>query len=132
MPDEIIVREGDPGDELHLILSGTVRVLAELDLEQGRHVRTGFFELGAGEAVGELALFDKQPRSASVVAITDCEIATITGDAFWNFLDAHPEVGYRVLRDIVTLLTKRVRTTNRKLCSVFAWGLKMRGIDEHL
>lgn len=130
--NQTIVAEGDPGTQIYLVLGGRVRVLGDVVLDGERRIRPGFFELEAGEVFGELALFDREPRSASVVAVTDCELAAIDGDRLLQFLDQHPDIGYAVLKELVMALVGRLRNTNRKLFSLMAWGLKARGLDEHL
>ncbi len=130
--NEFIFREGDPADTLYLIEAGMVRIIADLELEEGRHIHPGVCDLEAGEIFGELALFDHQARSASVMAISDCEIIGIDGEQLLAFLDAHPETGYAVLRELIAALVGRLRNTNRKLFSILAWGLKAHGLEQHL
>lgn len=130
--NDFIFREGDPADTLYLIEAGTVRIIADLELEQGRHIHPGVCDLEPGEVFGELALFDHQARSASVMAISECELIGIDGEQLLAFLDAHPETGYAVLRELLTSLVDRLRNTNRKLFSILAWGLKAHGLEQHL
>lgn len=127
-----IVKEGEEGSQIYLVLSGRVRVLGDVSLGDDKRIRPGFFDLDAGEVFGELALFDREPRSASVVAVSECELAVMDGDRLLAFLDAHPEVGYGVLKDLVTALVARLRKTNRKLFSLMAWGLRAHRLDQHL
>lgn len=127
-----IVEEGTLGSQIYLVLAGRVRVLGDVALDEGRRIRPGFFDFDAGEVFGELALFDREPRSASVVAVTDCELAVIDGDRLLAFLDRHRDLGYDVFKDLVSALVVRLRKTNRKLFSLMAWGLKAHGLDEHL
>lgn len=127
-----IVEVGEAGSQIYLVLSGRVRVLGDVSLGDDKRIRPGFFDLDAGEVFGELALFDREPRSASVVAVSDCELAVMDGDRLLVFLDAHPDVGYGVLKDLVTALVARLRKTNRKLFSLMAWGLRAHRLDQHL
>jgi CRP-like cAMP-binding protein len=130
--NDFVFREGDPADTLYLIEAGTVRIIADLELEEGRHIHPGVCDLEPGEVFGELALFDRQARSASVMAISECELIGIDGEQLLAFLDAHPETGYAVLRELLTALVDRLRNTNRKLFSILAWGLKAHGLEQHL
>ena len=130
--DEILFSEGDPGSEVYLILKGSVRVVGNVDLDGKRTVHPGFSELETGQVFGELSLFDGEPRSATVVALTDCELAVLEGDQLMTFLDNHPELGYPIFKELILLLVGRLRQANRRIFSLFAWGLKMRGIDRHL
>jgi CRP-like cAMP-binding protein len=77
-------------------------------------------------------MFDGEPRSASVVTLTDCELAVLEGAQLMAFLDEHPELGYPIFKEIIHYLVERLRRANRRIFSLFAWGLKVRGIDRDL
>jgi CRP-like cAMP-binding protein len=130
--NEFIFREGDRADTLYLVESGTVRISAALELTEGRHIHPGVCDLEAGEIFGELALFDCETRSASAMAVGDCTLLAFDGEHLLNFLDSHPAAGYAVLHEVTTALVKRLRSTNRKLFSILAWGLKAHGLEQHL
>lgn len=127
-----IFSEGDAGRDVFLILKGAVRVMGNVDLDDARHIRPGFGDLGEGEVFGELALFDSQPRSATVVTVSACDLAVVDAEQLMTFLDAHPEVGYPLFKDLILILVKRLRAANKKIFALFAWGLKARGIDKYL
>lgn len=129
--NETVIQEGAEGKEVYLVLSGTLRVFSKLQLEDHREIQPGFYELREGELFGELGLFDSK-RSASVVAVTDCELAVFDGERLLEFFDSHPDIGYPVLKEIVSVLIGRLRNTNKKVFSLFAWALKAHGISEHL
>ena len=130
--DETLFSEGDVGTEVYLILKGSVRVVGNVDLDDNRTVHPGFSDLGEGQVFGELPMFDGEPRSATVMALTDCELAVLEGEQLMAFLDAHPELGYPIFKELIHLLVGRLRQANRRIFSLFAWGLKMRGIERHL
>lgn len=130
--NDVIIYEGDPGRKLYLVLKGRARITARLQLEDGRNIKPGFFELGEGEFFGEMALFDHHPHSATVTALLDCELAAIDGEKMMAFLEQHPDLGFQVLREIAAILVQRIRATNKKMFSIFAWGLKAHGIENHL
>ena len=132
LADETLFSEGDQGSEVFLILKGSVRVVGNVDLDDNRTVHPGFSDLGEGQVFGELPMFDGEPRSATVMALTDCELAVLEGEQLMGFLDAHPEVGYPIFKELIHLLVGRLRQANRRIFSLFAWGLKMRGIERHL
>lgn len=123
---------GDRGHEVFLILRGRVRVVGNIDLDDQRKVHPGFSELGEGQMFGELPLFDGEPRSATVVTLIDCELAVMDGDRLLAFLDSHPELGYPIFKELIHSMVGRLRQANKRIFSLFAWGLKMRGIDQHL
>ncbi len=127
-----IVRQGDTSRKVYVVRSGTVRVTGKVDIGDQRQVSPGVCDLGEGEIFGELVLFDNQPRSASVVAVTDCELIVVDGDKLMSFMEAHPELGFVVLKALMSIMVNRLRSTNKKIFSLFAWGLKAHSIDEHL
>ncbi len=131
-PNQVIFREGDHGRTIYLIQSGCVRLMGRMDLDKERYVQPGFGDLYVGDVFGELPLFDSQPRSASVIAVTECELIEINSESLIAFLDQHPDIGYQVLRHFYHMLVHRLRKANNKIFSLFAWGLKNCGITEHL
>jgi CRP/FNR family cyclic AMP-dependent transcriptional regulator len=130
--NETLFREGDQGTEVYLILKGTVRVVGNVDLDDNRTVHPGFSDLGAGQVFGELPMFDGEPRSATVVALSDCELAVLEGEQLLAYLDDHPELGYPIFKELIHFLVGRLRQANRRIFSLFAWGLRRRGIDRDL
>jgi CRP-like cAMP-binding protein len=129
---EVIVQEGQHDRSLYLIEDGSADVVCDVWLEDDRHIRPGIWVLGPGDLFGELVLFDQRPRAASVVARTPGRLVAIDADSLRGYLDAHPEVGYRLLKELFALLTERLRRANQRLESVFAWGLRAHGIDRHI
>lgn len=130
--NEVVFYEGTQERDIYLILSGKVRIVGKVEIDEQRRIKPGFGELSQGDVFGELALFDDEPRSATVTAISDIELAVIDGVALLRFLDDHPEIGYPVIKELISTLVLRMRKANQKIFSLFAWGLKTHGIDEHL
>jgi CRP-like cAMP-binding protein len=91
-----IVVKGGSGVGFMVLLEGTVTVT----LASGKTRR-----LGPGDSFGEMALLDREGRSAGIVADTEVTMATIPEWNFKAFLGEHPEVAYRLL----TALSQRVR-----------------------
>jgi CRP/FNR family transcriptional regulator, cyclic AMP receptor protein len=83
-PDEVIFHAGDPGDRLHVIDRGRVRIV--IQSADGREGTLSI--LGPGEAFGELALLDGAPRSATAVTMEASETVTLGRVAFEALLDA--------------------------------------------
>jgi CRP/FNR family cyclic AMP-dependent transcriptional regulator len=127
-----ILQEGSEGRSLFLIESGSVRVTARVVLEEDRRVQPGICDLQAGELFGELGLFENQPRSASVMAVTDTQLIEIDGEQLSRYLDAHPEIGYRVLKSLFAIVIARLSSANRRIEYLMGWGLKAHGIEKHL
>jgi CRP/FNR family cyclic AMP-dependent transcriptional regulator len=105
----IIVNEGDEGTSLFVILSGSVKTF--LSDENGREVVLS--TQGTGEYFGDLALFDDEPRSASVMALEPCKVMIITKAQLREAIKEDPEIGFSLLHGLakrVRILTENVRT----------------------
>ena len=76
---EIIVREGEPSDDLLLVVSGRLRVVRVVE---GEGEEKFVAEIGRGETVGELGLITRDARSATVYAIRDSVLARLTRDGY--------------------------------------------------
>jgi CRP/FNR family cyclic AMP-dependent transcriptional regulator len=97
-----IFREGDPGDHLHLIAKGEVKISRTTD--GGSDVVFGI--LGEGDVFGELAVLDENGlRSADAQAMVETDCLLVPRRALVAFLHAHPAVMWRV----VTQLSGRIR-----------------------
>jgi CRP-like cAMP-binding protein len=129
---EAVFREGEMGSELFLILEGSVRVVSEVELEAHRRIQPGLCDLQAGSLFGELALFDQGPRSATVVTVGESELVVIDGERLLQFFEANPEIGYNILKKLLIVMVGRLRSTNKKLVTLFAWGLKVHQIEQYL
>jgi len=128
----IIFSEGDCSSEIYLVLAGELRVLGKVDLDDQRKIQPGFGELTKGDIFGEMVMFDDFPRSATVVSLTDVELAVINADDLFSFLDSHPDCGYPIMKELLSVVVQRLRKANQRIFSLFAWGLKSRGLDNHL
>jgi len=93
-PGQAIVEQGDAGDGMYIIVSGT----AEVDVG-GR-----FHKLTTGNFFGEMALVSAGKRMATVKATEPVEALKIPADGFQAFLQAHPAVALSMLRAVVERL----------------------------
>jgi hypothetical protein len=83
---DIVVTEGDPGDTVFLIASGSVRILVVGGHGRALEIR----KLDAGDFFGEVAALSGQLRTATVVATTDCELLEIDCWALERLVEARP------------------------------------------
>jgi CRP-like cAMP-binding protein len=96
---DVIFNEGDDGAEFFVIRSGQVRVVL-----RNRTLQT----LGPSEVFGEMALIDNAPRSASVVAETDCVLVPVSEKQFLFMTSEAPYFALSLMR----VLVERLRTAN--------------------
>lgn len=106
-PGEYLMKQGESGIGLFIILSGRVRI--EKTDASGKEVEIA--ENGPGDIMGEMAVFDGSPRSASVKAVADTNCLVLASWEFNSFLKAHPEAALELLPIVV----KRFRETNDAL-----------------
>ncbi|MCP5298093.1 MAG: Crp/Fnr family transcriptional regulator [Chromatiaceae bacterium] len=92
----VVIEKGDENANLFVVASGQVRVyIAD---SGGREIILN--ELGEGDYFGELALLGDQPRSASVVTLTETTCLTIAKQTFREFLSEYPDVAFNLIRDL--------------------------------
>ncbi|HUX14403.1 MAG TPA: cyclic nucleotide-binding domain-containing protein [Spirochaetia bacterium] len=109
---EEIVRQGNPGVGLFIITRGKVKIVKRLD--SGNQIELATH--GPGEVVGEMAVLDGAPRTASVVAEEDTTCLVLASWAFRSFMESHPEVALQILPIVV----RRFRETNEALLNLKA------------
>jgi CRP/FNR family transcriptional regulator, cyclic AMP receptor protein len=97
----LIADQGQMGREAFVILSGQVAIK-----RGGRKIA----DMGRGDVVGELSLLDHGPRTASVVATTDCKLFVLEQKEFRKVLDEHPAIAFKLLGT----LAQRIRDFDRK------------------
>lgn len=105
----MLIREGDPGGEMFVLLSGRIRIFTE---GEGRR-RFVFGTFGPGTPFGEFSL-DHGPRTASVEAIADCECAIIDYAALKEKLTNDPMFAMALMSDLIT----RSRASTERLKSL--------------
>ena len=103
---QVVFKAGDPADGMYLVRKGELVVFLE---QNGNEVVLA--KIGEGGMIGEMALFDRQPRSASVKASVETEVTLISLDDFGKLMKQIPKwfVG------LMTALSGRLRTTNDRL-----------------
>jgi SulP family sulfate permease len=109
---EAIVREGDPGRELFIIARGTASVKIRLPGD-GRETRLATFSVGT--VFGEMALLDRQPRSATVEADEALVCYVLTDEAFGLLRSAHSGIAIKLLTNLARELSHRLRRASRTI-----------------
>jgi signal transduction histidine kinase len=105
-PGDLIIQEGAPGDSLYIVLSGELEITKR---EGNREVALASRK--AGEAVGEMSLLERTPRSASARAVQPSELLEVSPESFRKVLENNPSTAMTVLRTVAT----RLRSTEASL-----------------
>ena len=109
----VVVRQGDPGDAMYLIMGGELRARTMIS---GREtILTAF---GPGDIFGEMSLFDQGPRSADVVANVDSTLLKISSVSFERLTREAPALATPFLQATARTLSARIRADNKKLSRI--------------
>lgn len=90
---EVVFAEGQPGDAIHLVLSGEVSVVAGSP-------PSPLGVVGRGDALGEVSLLAARPHSATATATTDAEVATLPGPDLQALIRRRPDIGVIIYRNL--------------------------------
>ena len=101
---DVLFRDGDPGNEIYYLISGKMKVTIARPNQADKQV-----QIEQGEIVGELAFVTGEPRSATVTAITECNLLRIETSDFADYLARQP----RWLRRIMDTLVERIKRADQ-------------------
>ena len=105
-----LFQTGDVGDGCYRLDKGMLKICLTSSQGEERILAV----LASGSIVGDLAMIDALPRSASVVAVTDCELRFVSRSAFEDLVRQHPEIH----RYLVEVLTARLRQANETIAAL--------------
>lgn len=112
---QVLMRQGEPSDCLHVIVSGRVRIEHRNPAMQGQVVMAG---IGPCETVGEMGVVDHGPRSATVVAVEDTQTIEIDTGVVASLVARRPEVALALAR----LISLRLRGATELIERMARWG----------
>lgn len=106
-----ILVEGQQQKLLWFIVDGKVDVYKETQPGEQKHLTT----IRAGKTLGEMAMIDDQPHSASVITASECTLLLLTKNSFMRLAANNPRLGLNITWKIAQLLSQRLRQTSGKL-----------------
>lgn len=107
----LIMREGDDGDYLAIILTGEVAVVKHDDDGNQKQIAV----VGPGASLGEMSLINGKPRFASCVAREPTDFAVLTRDTIYDIFVLQPSLGNKLLLILLQNVSDRLRETSEKL-----------------
>ncbi|NOG61178.1 MAG: cyclic nucleotide-binding domain-containing protein [Proteobacteria bacterium] len=114
---ETLFKEGDDGDYVCFIISGSLEVIK---LTTWQNFTTVIATLNEGYCIGEMAIIDNEPRSATIRAVEDTQLAVLTQKAFDLMIQSEPELGVNILKGVAQSLSDNLRITTDKLADEVA------------
>lgn len=126
---EVIMKEGDDGDTIVLLLSGEVSITQALTLKNKKAVSDNrekvLIKLNASlhPFFGEISLFNEvDKRTATITATSDCDVAILDDDDIINLCNEDNSLGYKIMKNLAEKLSSSLEKTNNqvlKLTTVF-------------
>ena len=108
---ETVFREGEKGDYVCFVAEGLLAVVKTI--EDGKYAE--LTSLPQGSSIGEMAVIDDFPRSATVIARKPSHLITMTRSQFHKVVTEHPEIGILLLKGIARVLSMNLRKTSANL-----------------
>jgi CRP/FNR family cyclic AMP-dependent transcriptional regulator len=107
-PGNVIIEEGAMQTEVFVVISGKLEVRAKQD--DGSEVLLA--QIGPGETLGEISLFNPGPAAATVTAVEFSQLWRIADDDLIHFMEENPGAGNVLLRTLASILAQRLRQMN--------------------
>ncbi len=111
---EYLFIEGDKGNFMGFVVHGLLEVIKTSDSGQNIVIA----RLTKGNSIGEMALIDKSPRSATVVAKQPTTMVTLTDKGFDLLTDKSPILGVKIIQKVARLLSLYMRRTSSRLADL--------------
>jgi len=108
--DEILFNEGETATSMFIVKKGAIKVL-----KMGYLGEIKISEVNPGEFVGEMAVVDGSPRSATAKAVVDSELLELTSEKFNLLKKENPQVAIKIMDLLLRLLSIRLRITTLKM-----------------
>ena len=96
-PGDSLIREGDPAEELFVVVSGDLEIR-----KQSGKAEVALTRVGPGSIQGEIAAFERSRRMASVYAVTECDVLRLPFESVRAMLAADPDVATALLRTVTS------------------------------
>ena len=106
-PGETIVRQGEQGDEMYVVLRGRAEIWGTTD-----GARRRLAEAGRGDVIGEMGLVRSAERSADVIATADTEVLAVDARFLQRIQRRYPRIASRVFLNLTKILSDRLEAAN--------------------
>ncbi len=111
LPDEVIIRQDEPGLGMYIIQAGQAVVISGKDNIQ-------LSSLSDGDFFGEVSLLDEVPRSATVVAKTECKVLGFFQSDLFSLIEHDPRFGVKIVIRVARIIGDRLRKANQQVLAL--------------
>ena len=122
---QILLKEGDAGEEMFLVRRGSVVVSKAVT----GPVEQVLARMGPGDFFGEMSLFDRSPRSATIQAESDVTLLALDREAMRRLTELSPRAAAAFFYALVQVFIERLRASGDLVAEVTRWGLEATGLD---
>lgn len=122
---QVLLREGDQGEEMFVVRRGSLVISKAVT---GR-VEQVLARIGPGDFFGEMSLFDRSPRSATIQADADATLLVLDREALQRLTEVSPRAAAAFFHALVQVLIERLRASGDLVAEVTRWGLEATGLD---
>jgi diguanylate cyclase (GGDEF)-like protein len=120
--ESTLFQEGEDGDELFIVLSGSVSITVKTPDGQVLPIAV----ITGGNFFGEMSIFEQAPRSATCRTQENSILLSLSGRDFYAFLQEHPETTLKVMHKMLTITSQRLQETSAFLSEMVTWGEEAR------
>ena len=118
---DVLMRRGEAGNSLFMVNEGWFKIVTE----DAKGEELIINKTAPGETIGEMALLDEAPRSATAIALTPARVLELKKDAFYEILDQRPDVALTIIRG----LSSRLRFSTTYIQKAIDWSQKIAAGD---
>jgi len=122
---QVLFREGDQGEEMFLVRDGSILVSKAVT---GK-VEQVLARFGPGDFFGEMSLFDRSPRSATIQAESDAALLALDRQNLAALIEVNPRAAAAFFHGLVQVFIERLRASGELVAEITRWGLEATGLD---
>jgi CRP/FNR family cyclic AMP-dependent transcriptional regulator len=122
---QVLFHEGETGEEMFIVVRGSI-VISKPVKERVEQVLA---RVGPGDFFGEMSLFDRSPRSATVQADSDTTLLVLDREALTRLTELSPRAAAAFFHALVQVFIQRLRESGDLVAEVTRWGLEATGLD---
>ena len=122
---QVLFHEGEVGEEMFIVVRGSI-VISKPVKERVEQVLA---RMGPGDFFGEMSLFDRSPRSATVQADSDAALLALDREALRRLTELSPRAAAAFFYALVHVFIERLRQSGDLVAEVTRWGLEATGLE---